>query len=267
MLDYSMKGIGNKASATIFIIEEAILMPRKKTTAASRAAQRTKNFATIVYPESAAVDWQEQLQALHTPVLVSPLHNMDTNPDGTRKKAHYHVLIMFTSVKDYENQVKPIFAKIGGVGREEVQSTRGYARYLIHADNPEKYQYDATDVTAYGGADYAALIHTDADEDEDTLDIMAYCQDNEIYSMAELISILRQEGKKTWLSLIIRRKAYIISTFLKSLVWEKEKSYIRKADRTPSTEVLAPTNCYITKDGKVVDADTGEIVGNIVDRD
>ena len=100
--------------------------------------QRTRNFATVVYPESAPSDWIDKLDQLHVAALISPLHNKDTNPSGEPKKPHYHVLLMFEGVKDYETQVKPIFAEIGGVGREMVNSARGYARYLCHLDNPEK---------------------------------------------------------------------------------------------------------------------------------
>ena len=84
----------------------------------------------------------DKLDQLHVAALISPLHDKDTNPSGEPKKPHYHVLLMFEGVKDYETQVKPIFAEIGGVGREMVNSARGYARYLCHLDNPEKAQYE-----------------------------------------------------------------------------------------------------------------------------
>ena len=66
--------------------------------------QRTRNFATVVYPESAPSDWIDKLDQLHVAALISPLHNKDTNPSGEPKKPHYHVLLMFEGVKDYETQ-------------------------------------------------------------------------------------------------------------------------------------------------------------------
>ena len=80
----------------------------------AKREQRTRNFATVVYPESAPSDWIDKLDQLHVAALISPLHDKDTNPSGEPKKPHYHVLLMFEGVKDYETQVKPIFAEIGG---------------------------------------------------------------------------------------------------------------------------------------------------------
>ena len=97
----------------------------------AKRAGRTRNFATVVYPESAPQDWLEKLAEAKIEALVSPLHDKDKNPDGEPKKAHYHVILMFETVKTTE-QVKEITEKIGGVGVEKINSLRGYARYLIH---------------------------------------------------------------------------------------------------------------------------------------
>ena len=118
---------------------------------------RTRNYGTIVYPESAPQDWQTILAEMCIPCFISPLHDSDINPDGETKKPHYHVMIMFEGVKTVE-QATEIFNQIGGVGHEIVQSARGYARYLCHLDNPEKHQYSPDDVKAYGGADYVSVI-------------------------------------------------------------------------------------------------------------
>ena len=96
----------------------------------ARRSGRTRNFATVVYPESAPDDWIEKLEELHVAVLISPLHDKDKNPSGESKKPHYHVLLMFEGPKDFETQIQPIFDSIGAVGRELVNSVRGYARYL-----------------------------------------------------------------------------------------------------------------------------------------
>ena len=84
----------------------------------AKRAGRTRNFATVVYPESAPADWMERLDQCHVAALVSPLHDRDTNPSGEPKKPHYHVLLMFESPADYESKVAPIFAEIGAVGRD-----------------------------------------------------------------------------------------------------------------------------------------------------
>ena len=49
---------------------------------------RTRNFATIVYPESAPENWKSILENEIVPALISPLHDKDINADGEKKKAH-----------------------------------------------------------------------------------------------------------------------------------------------------------------------------------
>ena len=123
----------------------------------SVGSSRTRNYATVVYPESAPEDWQTILEECFVPAFISPLHDSDVNPGGEIKKAHYHVVIMFDSVKTIEQAVA-VFEKIGGVGCEKVNSIRGYARYLCHLDNPEKFQYPQEKVRALCGADYITTI-------------------------------------------------------------------------------------------------------------
>lgn len=81
------------------------------------STNRTRNYACIVYPESAPKNWKELLEAMHIPALISPIHDQDTLPDGTTKKEHYHVIILFGSLKS-PKQAKAIFDVIGGVGIE-----------------------------------------------------------------------------------------------------------------------------------------------------
>ena len=97
---------------------------------------RTRNFACVVYEESAPSNWRTILEEQFVPAFISPYHKDDINADGQPKKPHWHVLIMFDSVKTSE-QAREIFDKIGGVGCEKVTSIRGYARYLCHLDNPD----------------------------------------------------------------------------------------------------------------------------------
>lgn len=100
--------------------------------------KRTRNYATVVYPESAPADWIRLLQEQCVPALISPLHDKDLNTDGTPKKEHHHVMILFDGVKTSE-QAQEVFSVIGGVGIETIKCARAYARYLCHLDNPVRY--------------------------------------------------------------------------------------------------------------------------------
>lgn len=112
---------------------------RTKKEGLTSSAGRTRSYACVLYPESAPENWRDILSDFHIPCLISPLHDKDVNPTGEKKKAHYHVLLLFDSVKS-ETQAREIFEAFGGVGCEKVNSVRGYARYLCHLDNPEKVQ-------------------------------------------------------------------------------------------------------------------------------
>ena len=46
---------------------------------------RTRNYATVVYPDSAPENWQEILTQHFVPAFISPLHDKDLNPTGETK--------------------------------------------------------------------------------------------------------------------------------------------------------------------------------------
>lgn len=188
----------------------------KKTSTKGRG--RTRNYATVVYPESAPADWLAVLDSLHVPAFVSPLHNADVNADNTPKKTHYHVLIMFAGVKTRE-QAQAVIDAIGGVGCESVSTVRGYARYLVHADNPEKAQYSKSDVKAFSGADYDAITHLPTDDVKITREMMQFIRANQISSFAQFADICAVEHED-WFRALVTRSTYFIKEYIKSLVWE-----------------------------------------------
>lgn len=180
---------------------------------------RTRNFATVVYPESAPDNWIDLLDEYHVATLISPLHDQDTNPDGTQKKPHYHVMIMFEGKKTFETQIKPIFDSIGGVGREHVNSMRGYARYMCHLDNPEKAQYKPSDVTAMGGADYEAIIHIATDDLKTLKEMLHYITVNQVTSFKKFVDLCSINNDE-WFGLLASSKSYFIKEYIKSFEWE-----------------------------------------------
>lgn len=179
---------------------------------------RTRNFATVVYPESAPSDWMELLTQQFVPALVSPLHDRDINPTGELKKPHYHVIILFDSVKT-NVQAQEVFEVIGGVGCEAVKSIRAYTRYLCHMDNPEKAQYSLDDVRQFGGADFYKIIECVIDRYTAIAEILDFCDDNKIYSFRKLVQICRMEHFE-WFRSICDGGIYVIKEYLKTANWE-----------------------------------------------
>lgn len=179
---------------------------------------RTRNFATVVYPESAPEDWQEILSQQHIPCFISPLHDRDINPGGEPKKPHYHVMLMYENVKTVE-QAKAVFDQIGGVGLEIVQSIRGYARYLCHLDNPEKARYREEDVRCLGGADFAGVIGLAIDKYKAISEMTDYCRMNQVYSYAVLFDYAKEE-RFDWYRVLCDSGTLVVKEYLKSFTWE-----------------------------------------------
>lgn len=182
---------------------------------------RTRNYATVVYPESAPSDWQEILSQQFVPVFISPLHDKDINPTGEPKKPHYHVLIAFDNVKTIE-QAKSIIELINGVGCEVIQSLRGYARYLCHLDNPEKTQYKQDDVRCMCGADYSAIIGLATDKYKAIGEMIDFCEENDIISYSELLKYCRME-RFDWFRVLCDNGTVVMKEYLKSKSWTECK--------------------------------------------
>lgn len=184
-----------------------------------KAAQRTRSYATIVYPDSAPADWMEKLEELHVPCLISPLHDKDINPDGTPKKPHFHVLLLFESVKSPQ-QVKEMLKKVKSVGCEKVNSVRGYTRYLCHLDNPEKHQYNPAGVQSLSGADYQSTVELASDRRETSREIISFCQEYGIISFSSLIEYA-DAYREDWL-VYLSKSGWLVKEYLKSKAWSIE---------------------------------------------
>lgn len=195
-------------------------MAKKEST-----VKRTRNYASVVYPESAPKNWLSILEDQRIPALISPLHDSDINPNGEPKKPHYHVLLMFDSMKTVD-QAREVFDLISGVGCESVKSIRGYARYLCHLDNPEKCQYDQSKVTCLCGAEYSAHVLSASDRIEERNkcigEMMDWCDENQVYSFAVLSKYARSK-KPDWFNHLTVDCAYFMTEYLKSLKWTDTK--------------------------------------------
>lgn len=178
---------------------------------------RTRNFATVVYPDSAPENWQDILLEQFVPAFISPLHDQDVNPGGELKKPHWHVMLMFEGKKSVEQAIL-VFDKIGGVGCDVVQSQRGYARYLCHLDNPEKFQYSSDDVCSFGGADYIYTIGLIIDKFKAVTEMEEFSDYYNVLSYS-LLSKYARIHKPTWHRALCTFAAYHMIGYLKARAW------------------------------------------------
>lgn len=158
---------------------------------------KSRAYWFVVYPENAAAQWREKIKEYHISFLISPLHNKDINADGTQKKPHYHVMLIFPN-STTSTLANEICDSVNGVRPPKdrffaCSSISSCARYLIHRDDADKFQYDRKDVYVYGDISYLDCM-TSNYEVNNTLEEMklfieqhrivsiplfnAYCRDN-----------------------------------------------------------------------------------------
>ena len=186
---------------------------------------KKKEYAFLLYPDSAIFDWIEIVKQLQQPFFTI-LHDKDINPDGTPKKPHYHVMVMFDNPRT-EGTIKRVNLMCGGNGHfEELLSRRGYARYLCHMDNPEKYQYDPESVMSFFGANYLKETMSETArrvrDDEIFCDIINFCRENRIIAYCHLVDYCIR-SKKDWLPYIRGRNGQAIVSYIKSYCWYVER--------------------------------------------
>ena len=156
---------------------------------------KKRNWAMVLYPESAPSDWRERLQATGLQCAISPLHDRDLNPTGEPKKAHYHIIMCFSGPTSF-NVVKTLCDELHQPIPQPLEQIRGYYRYLTHKDIPEKVQYSESDISVINGfniADFVELTRSEIMEVKKQLqslirnlelleysDFMDYLQDNEM---------------------------------------------------------------------------------------
>lgn len=185
---------------------------------AKKKDDRARVWTMIVYPESAPKDWKEKINGKHI-AWACILHDKDVNPDGTKKKPHYHVVLVFEGKKSY-SQIKAIADELNSPIPQKVESLRGMMRYLIHMDNPEKYQYTKDQIESYGGLDYEDYLKSMGTAKRAVLkEIAQYIVDNEIVSYADL-TIKAIEESDDWFDAVSTNTIFLGR--LCDDVWKKQ---------------------------------------------
>lgn len=158
---------------------------------------KKRNWAFVLYPESAPKNWREQLLQTGLQCAVSPLHDRDVNPTGEPKKPHYHVILAYSGPTSY-NVVKALTnGKLGQTIPQPLEQLEGYYRYFTHKDNPEKAQYNASDIETINGFDIRNYIDlTKSEVVRIKREIQAFIRDNQIFEYADLMDLLMDAGEE-----------------------------------------------------------------------
>lgn len=151
---------------------------------------KKRNWTFVLYPESAPSDWKEQIKLSGLLAAVSPLHDKDINPTGEPKKAHYHILLVYSGPTTY-NAVAKFTASLNATIPQALESVRGMYRYFSHKDNPEKYQYDEGEIQTLNGFNIADLVElTKSEVNELKMRILKLIRDVDIIEYSGLVDFL-----------------------------------------------------------------------------
>lgn len=186
-------------------------MDKKKT-----KDTRTRNWTIVVYPESAPENWREIIDEMHVPWVESPLHDKDVEPDGTIKKAHWHILLMFANKKSY-SQVQEISQALNAPNPQKCENAKGMVRYFAHMDSPHKYQYDKSAIIAHSGAEISSYLQATKMERYQLIgEMIAFVRENDITEMRDLIDYAMDTRFDDWFPLLCDNSAFIMEQYVKS---------------------------------------------------
>lgn len=141
---------------------------------------------------------------------------------GDKKKPHYHYVGIFDGSKGLNDMMN----MTGGVTEifYKGQSKRGCLKYLIHANAPEKAQYDFDQIRAFGGLDLSPVLEIGEIEQVDYLHLIEdYVLETKCNSYSRLYSWVRNQ-KDFNLEKAFRSNQYHLTSLMSSLGYERHKA-------------------------------------------
>ena len=177
---------------------------------------RCRNWTIILYPESAPENWRDIIDEWHIEWVESPLHDSDINATGEKKKAHWHILLMFSGVKTYE-QVRELTDCLNCPAPEKCHNSKTLVRYFAHLDNPSKHQYNISDIIAHGGVDIDELLRPLNTQRRTFIkEMQTFIRDNCITEFCDFMDYAAEERFDDWYALLCDNSAIVISNYIRS---------------------------------------------------
>ena len=164
----------------------------------AKKEKRIRNFTFLIYEESALPDWKERIDSLALPGFYI-YHNRDISEDGTLKKPHYHILFLLDSMHS-RKQISDIVKFLGGANG-------------IYKDI----------VVSLCGLDYYKYIITDSDRVRLVKEMIEFCDENGMYSFADLMDYSK-DNNKMWFSALCGFYGRAVREYIKERFWERRES-------------------------------------------
>ena len=190
----------------------------KKSDVKGQSEERSTTWTFLVYPESAPSNWVDILKGLHVPFIVSPLHDKDIkNKDtGELKKSHYHCVIRFKSKKSFTQVQNDVCNKVNGPIPQPVADIAMMIRYLVHLDDPDKYQYNREDIRVYGNIDVKEYLYTKKEYQYEILkEILDFCQVYDVQEYSTIVNYSKDE-RPAWFPYVTKVFRAPIDSYVRS---------------------------------------------------
>ena len=188
-------------------------MAEKKS---SSGDTRTRSWTFVLYEDSAPENWRDILDDMHIEWVESPWHDKDINGNGEPKKKHKHILLLFQGKKSYE-QIKELTDMLNQPIPQRCHNAKAMVRYMAHLDNPEKAQYNPSDIIGHGGADVSDMLRPSSSERYTIIkDMIDYIRSAGITEFQDLMDYAADVHYDDWFPLLCDNSAYVVGLYIKS---------------------------------------------------
>lgn len=188
---------------------------------------KKREWTFVLYPESAPSDWRDIIRQRGLVAAASPLHDRDINADGTPKKPHHHIIVVYDGPTTYSNVCALSVGELNGTIPKVLDSPRGMYTYFTHEDNPEKAQYEKKDIEHFNNFNITDLCMLKQSEIfEIKKRVIDFIDDNDIIEYADLIRYLVRAEMKDELGVSMEN-----TFFFDKYITSRRNSYSRLNDK------------------------------------
>ena len=188
---------------------------------------KKREWTFVLYPESAPSDWRDIIRQRGLVAASSPLHDKDINADGTPKKPHHHIIVVYDGPTTYSNVSALSVGELNGTIPKVLDSPRGMYTYFTHEDNPEKAQYEKKDIEHFNNFNITDLCMLKQSEIfEIKKRVIDFIDNNDIIEYADLVRYLMLAELKDELQVSIEN-----TFFFDKYISSRRNSYGRMNDK------------------------------------
>lgn len=204
------------------------------------SATGSTKWNVLAYPESFpnAIEFLKEKKLPFAAIL----HDRDVHEDGTPKKPHWHIVLKFggplaeKTVRTYLGMPEGKKDDPNGFQRLQVAaSIEGSIQYLIHKNDPDKAQYDQSEIISSFSV---SRYFREPKQEFDVCSLFDLCLEQEIHNYKELV-LYAYKARDQSLMEFIRKNTYFLQHTIGSFEWDF---------------VVTDKRCKDEKDGKFVKA-------------